>query len=109
MFTNKLNKTATILRKTETRTPSGGVVDSWATNATYPTRYAKQAQSSVVAGTYKTTVGSHLFFFEVGVDILLQDEIQVDGRRFQVKSVDPFDGMTIAHHVEVSAEEVINA
>ena len=106
---NLLNKTAEIKRKTIAQGDTGETTATWATVGTYKTRYAKSSGAGVTDGSYKTTIRDYLFFFEPSVDIILADEISIDEKIYKVKSVDTFDNDTIAHHVEVTAELVVNS
>lgn len=99
-----LNKTATIQRKTQTQNNIGELIESFATIGTHATRYAKASGASVgIVNDYQKTVGEYLFFFNQGIDILLEDQILIDSKVFQIKSIDTFDGMANAHHIEVTA------
>lgn len=109
MFTSLLNKTANVSRKTFIQGQSGDVSETWATAGTYPTRYAKSTNPRVTDGQYKTTVDEFLFFFETGTDIVLEDNIEVDGKTFIVKGIYTFDDGDDAHHMEVIANIVTNS
>ena len=103
MFTSLLNRTATVKRKTLTQNADGSVSETFTVVASYPTRYAPKKDPAVSDGSYKTTDTEYLFFFEIGVDVILPDVIEVGLTQYLVRGIKEYDDDIVAHHIEVSA------
>lgn len=102
MFTNLLNKTASIQSKSLTQNDIGETTESWATVATYRTRYEKSSQARVIDDIYKVTLDDFIFFFDADAVVGRDQRIVVDGKIFNVIASYNIDG-ALSPHVEAYA------
>ena len=87
-FTKLLKSLCTIQTLSTTQTGTGDVTKTWTDAYTnVPTRYSRSKDPSVVQGTYQITLSDYNFYFEIGVDINIDDQIIVDGKTFEVRFV----------------------
>lgn len=86
-FTKLLNKTCVIQEKTSAQSGLGEITDSWSTKASgVKTRYSQVSRSELI-GEYQVTLEDYKFYFEPSVDVLIEDQIVVDSKTFEVKHV----------------------
>lgn len=103
MFTNLLNKSITVSRKTHTQSNIGEPVFAESIIGTYDGRVEESKRTKFIDGAYRVITDEFIFFFSVGVDIARDDLLTVDGKVYEVTTVEIIDGAKNPHHVEVYA------
>lgn len=87
MRAGKLDRTIAIERKTETITPSGGVVTAWTNLATVRAEIVQQSASEFLTGFGEAETGTVVFRVRYLADLTTADRITYEGTAYDLKEI----------------------